>query len=94
MEVATRAIAATGGYFPYCFSPQMADLPRSAQLITGADEARRTVRKQIYNGADVIKVYADFLDVASPNTTNFNHPTLTIEEMRTIVEERIKADTA
>ncbi len=90
MEVAARAIAATGGYFPYRLSPQMADLPRGAQLITGNDEARRAVREQIYNGADVIKVYADFLDVASPNTTNFNHPTLTVDEMRTIVEEAHK----
>jgi len=90
MEVATRAIAATGGYFPYRLSPEMANLPRGAQLITGVDEARRTVREQVYGGADVIKVYADFLDVASPNTTNINHQTLTIEELRTIVEEAHK----
>jgi imidazolonepropionase-like amidohydrolase len=90
MEVAARAIAATGGYFPLRLSPEVADLPRGAQLITGNDEARRAVREQIYNGADLIKVYADFLDIASPNTTNFNHPTLTIEEMRTIVEEAHK----
>jgi len=90
MEVAGRAIAATGGYFPLRLSPEVADLARGAQLITGNDEARRAVREQIYNGADLIKVYADFLDIASPNTTNFNHPTLTIEEMRTIVEEAHK----
>lgn len=90
MLVATRAIAATGGYFPARLSPEMADLPRGAQLITGSDEARRTVREQIYNGADLIKVYADFLDIASPNTMKFNHPTLTIEEMRTVVEEAHK----
>jgi imidazolonepropionase-like amidohydrolase len=83
-------IAATGGYFPARLSPEMADLPRGAQLITGSDEARRTVREQIYNGADLIKVYADFLDMASPNTMKFNHPTLTIEEMRTVVEEAHK----
>ncbi len=90
MQVATRAIAATGGYFPYGLSPQVADLPRGAQMITGVDEARRAVREQIYNGADVIKIYADFADVASPNTRNFNHQTLTIEEMKTIVEEAHK----
>jgi imidazolonepropionase-like amidohydrolase len=90
MEVAARAIAATGGYFPYGLSPQMADLPRGAQLITGADEARRAVREQIYNGADLIKIYADFVDLGSPRTTNFNHPTLTVEEMRTMVEEAHK----
>ncbi len=90
MEVATRAIAATGGYFPYGLSPTVADLPRGAQMITGVDEARRAVREQIYNGADVIKIYADFADVASPNTKNVNHQTLTIEEMKTIVDEAHK----
>jgi imidazolonepropionase-like amidohydrolase len=90
MEVATRAIAATGGYLPYRLSPEISDLPRGAQLITGNDEARRAVREQIYNGADLIKVYADFLDVASPNTEIFMHQTLTVDEMRTIVEEAHK----
>ena len=65
-------------------------MARGAQLITGNDEGRRTVREQIYNGADLIKVYADFLDIASPNTSNFMHQTLTVEEMRTIVEEAHK----
>jgi imidazolonepropionase-like amidohydrolase len=90
MQVATRAIAATGGYFPLRISPEAADLPRGAQCITGADEARRAVREQIYNGADLIKVYADFLDIASPNTETFNHQTLTVDEMKTIVEEAHK----
>jgi len=49
-------------------------------MITGAGDGRRAVRERIYNGADVIKVHADFLDAASPNTTNFNHQTLTVEE--------------
>jgi imidazolonepropionase-like amidohydrolase len=90
MLVAALAIAATGGYFPYGLSPRMADVPRGAQFITGSDEARRAVREQIYNGADVIKVYADFADVASPNTPVFNHQTLTIDEMKTIVDEAHK----
>lgn len=90
MEVAARAIAATGGYFPLRISPEAAGLPRGAQMITGTDEGRRAVREQIYNGADLIKIYADFLDIASPNTTNFNHQTLTIEEMKAIVEEAHK----
>ncbi|SPE27464.1 hypothetical protein SBA3_1360011 [Candidatus Sulfopaludibacter sp. SbA3] len=55
-------------------------MPRGAQMITGAGDGRRAVRERIYNGADVIKVHADFLDAASPNTTNFNHQTLTVEE--------------
>ena len=90
MEVATRAIAATGGYFPVRLSPDLKDFPRGAQMITGADEARRAVREQIYNGADVIKVYADFLDVGSPNTDIFMHETLTREEITAITNEAHK----
>jgi imidazolonepropionase-like amidohydrolase len=90
MQVSTRAIAATGGYFPYRLSPDLNDFPRGAQMITGSDEARRAVREQIYYGADLIKVYADFLDVGSPNTDNYVHETLTRDEIRTVVEEAHK----
>jgi len=90
MQVATRAIAATGGYLPARLSPDLKDFPRGAQMITGADEARRAVREQIYYGADLIKIYADFLDVGSPNTDIFMHETLTREEIRTVVEEAHK----
>jgi len=59
-------------------------------MITGADEARRAVREQIYNGADVIKVYVDFLDIGSPNTETFMHETLTREEISAITNEAHK----
>jgi imidazolonepropionase-like amidohydrolase len=90
MQVATRAIAATGGYFPLRLSPDLVDFPRGAQTITGADEARKAVREQIYYGADLIKIYADFLDIGSPNTERYMHETLTREEIKTIVEEAHK----
>jgi imidazolonepropionase-like amidohydrolase len=90
MQVATRAIAATGGYFPVLTSPDLKEFPHGAQWITGADEARRAVREQVYFGADLIKVYADFLDVGSPNTDAFMHETLTRDEIRTVVEEAHK----
>jgi imidazolonepropionase-like amidohydrolase len=79
MQVATRAIAATGQYHPFGVSPNLRDFPTGAQNITGADEARRAVREQISHGADLIKVYADW-----------NYPTLTLEELRAIVEEAHK----
>src|ERR1051325_6406990 len=75
MKVATRAIAAVGGYQPSGISPDLPDFPRGAQMISGVEEARRAVREQISNGADLIKVYADW-----------NYPTLTPEELRVIVE--------
>jgi imidazolonepropionase-like amidohydrolase len=76
MQVATRAIAAVGQYFPFGVSPDLADFPTGAQMVSGVEEARRAVREQIGHGADLIKVYADW-----------DHPTLTVEEMRVIVEE-------
>lgn len=80
MKVATRAIAAIGQYYPFGVSPDLPNFPHGAQMISGIDEARRAVREQIGQGADLIKVYADW-----------NYPTLTVEELRVIVEEAHKA---
>ncbi len=79
MQVATRAIAAVGQYNPFGVSPDLRDFPTGAQMISGAEEARRAVREQIGHGADLIKVYADW-----------QTPTLTVDEMRVIVEEAHK----
>jgi len=79
MAVATRAIAAVGQYYPFGVSPDLKDFPTGAQMISGPEEARRAVREQIGHGADLIKVYADW-----------NTPTLTVDEMRVIVEEAHK----
>jgi imidazolonepropionase-like amidohydrolase len=79
MQVATRAIAAVGQYNPFGISPDLPDFPTGAEMVSGVEEARRAVREQIGHGADLIKIYADW-----------QHPTLTIEEMRVIVEEAHK----
>ena len=79
MQVATRAIAAVGQYNPFGVSPDLVDFPTGAQMVSGVEEARRAVREQIGHGADLIKVYADW-----------DHPTLTTEEMRVVVEEAHK----
>lgn len=76
MLVATRGIAAVGQYNPFGISPDLIKFPSGAQMISGVEEARRAVREQIGHGADLIKVYADW-----------EHPTLTPEELRVIVEE-------
>jgi imidazolonepropionase-like amidohydrolase len=80
MRVATRGIAAVGQYEPFGISPDLTDFPTGAQMVSGPEEARRAVREQIGNGADLIKVYADWL-----------YPTLTVAEMQIIVEEAHKA---
>ena len=79
MRVATRAIAAVGQYNPFGVSPDLQNFPTGAQMISGSEDARRAVREQIGYGADLIKVYADW-----------NTPTLTVEEMRVVVEEAHK----
>jgi imidazolonepropionase-like amidohydrolase len=76
MQVSTRGIAAVGQYEPFDVSPDLVNFPTGAQMISGIDDARRAVREQIGHGADLIKVYADW-----------RNPTLTVEEMRVIVEE-------
>lgn len=81
MQVATRAIAAVGQYEPFGVSPDLLDFPTGAEMVSGVDEARRAVREQIGHGADLIKVYADW-----------QHPTLTVEEMQVIVEEAHKQE--
>jgi imidazolonepropionase-like amidohydrolase len=80
MQVATRGIAAVGQYNPFHVNPDLTDFPTGAQMISGVEEARRAVREQIGNGADLIKVYADW-----------SHPTLTFEELLVIVDEAHKA---
>jgi imidazolonepropionase-like amidohydrolase len=80
MQVATRAIAALGQYNPFGVSPDLVDFPTGAQMVAGAEEARRAAREQIGHGADLIKVYADW-----------QYPTLTVEEMTAVVEEAHKA---
>jgi imidazolonepropionase-like amidohydrolase/predicted choloylglycine hydrolase len=80
LQVATRAIAALGQYQPFDVSSDLPDFPRGAQMVSGTDSVRRAVREQIANGADLIKVYADW-----------DYPTLTVDELRVAVEEAHKA---
>jgi imidazolonepropionase-like amidohydrolase len=79
MQVATRGIAAVGAYFPFDISPDLVDFPTGAQMISGSEEARRAAREQIGHGANLLKVYADW-----------GTPTLTVDEIRPIVEEAHK----
>lgn len=80
MMVATRAIAVIGQYYPFGVSPDLPEFPRGAQMVSGGEEARRAAREQLGNGADLLKVYADW-----------KFPTLTPAELSAIVEEARKA---
>jgi imidazolonepropionase-like amidohydrolase len=59
MIVATRAIVAKGTYGPRSPSPDT-ELPQGAEEVAGPEEFSKAIRTQIGNGADLIKVYADY----------------------------------
>ncbi len=58
MLVVTRAIVATGSYGPK-LSPDL-DLPQGAQEASGVDDIIKVTRQQIGQGADWVKLYADY----------------------------------
>ncbi|WP_425228494.1 amidohydrolase family protein [Sphingomonas sp.] len=75
---ANRAIVATGAYGPkgYAFP-----VPQGAEEASG-EEVTRVARRQMGEGADVVKLYADYHWQGNARAT----PTFTIAEMRGAVE--------
>ncbi|MCJ7467094.1 MAG: amidohydrolase family protein [Maribacter sp.] len=57
--VAGPAIVATGAYGPKGFYDGVT-VPLGAEPVSGIDEAIQTVRRQMGNGVDFIKIYADY----------------------------------
>lgn len=81
MIIATRAIVATGSYGPKTKNLDN-EIIRGAAEADGMDALIREARVQIGNGADLIKVYADYrwgLDKKK------SEPTFTLEELKTLV---------
>ena len=76
--VANRAIVATGAYGPkgYAFA-----VPQGAEEASGAD-VLRVARRQMGEGADVVKLYADYHWQGATRST----PTFTVAELRSAVE--------
>ncbi len=58
MIVATRALVATGAYGPRGFEPGV-EVPLGAEAVDGPALVT-AVRRQIGNGADIVKLYADY----------------------------------
>ncbi|MDX2060002.1 MAG: amidohydrolase family protein [Gemmatimonadales bacterium] len=77
----TRAIVATGSYAPKGFDPRWR-VPQGAEEADGVEELAKVVRRQIGDGADWIKVYADY----RWGPRGEARPTFTIEELTRIVE--------
>lgn len=81
MIIATRAIVATGSYGPKTKNLDN-QIIRGAAEADGVDALIREAREQIGNGADLVKVYADYrwgLDKKK------SEPTFTLEELKTLV---------
>ncbi|HEY2295221.1 MAG TPA: amidohydrolase family protein [Thermoanaerobaculia bacterium] len=76
MQISTRALSPLGGQFEQ-LSTQFPGLTADEYAeVTGVEEARRAVRQALVDGATVIKVIV-----------NNNASTLTLDEMKAIVEE-------
>jgi len=84
--VVTRAISTTGGYALEGYAPEL-DMPKGAQLIDGPVEARKAAREQLSHGADWIKVYMTHRSWIGKNGELVSQPTLTVEELKAIVDE-------
>ena len=80
LMVAGPAIVATGAYGPKGFYDGV-HVPLGAEEVSGNDEAIRTVRRQIGNGVDFIKIYADY----RWSNGEPSQPTFSLEEIKTIV---------
>jgi len=84
--VSTRAISTTGGYMLEGYAPEL-DMPKGAQIADGPVEARKAAREQLDHGADWIKVYMTHRSWVGKNGELVAQPTLTVEELRAIVDE-------
>ena len=84
--VSTRAISTTGGYMLEGYAPEL-EIPKGAQIVDGPVEARKAAREQLDHGADWIKVYMTHRSWVGKNGELVAQPTLTVEELRAIVDE-------
>lgn len=80
MIIATRAIVATGSYGPKTNNLDNL-INRGAAEADGTDALIKEVRTQIGNGADLIKVYADYRWGLEKTA----EPTFTLDELKTMV---------
>ena len=84
--ISTRAISTTGGYRLEGYAPEL-DMPKGAQIVDGPVDARTAAREQLDKGADWIKVYMTHRSWVGKNGELASQPTLTVEELRAIVDE-------
>jgi imidazolonepropionase-like amidohydrolase len=83
---ATRGISTTGGYNLEGYAPELG-MPKGVQIVDGPVEARKATREQLEHGADWIKVYMTHRSWVDKQGHLVSQPTLTVEELRAIVDE-------
>jgi len=84
--ISTLAISTTGGYPLEDYAPEL-NMPKGVQIIDGPVEARKAAREQLSHGADWIKVYMTHRSWVGKNGELVSQPTLTVEELKAIVDE-------
>src|SRR5215475_7428071 len=82
----TRGISTTGGYNLEGYAPELV-MPKGVQIVDGPVEARKAAREQLEHGADWIKVYMTHRSWVGKNGELISQPTLTVEELKAIVDE-------
>ena len=82
----TRGISSTGGYDLDGYAPEIT-VPKGVQLVDGPVEARKAAREQLDHGADWLKVYMTHRSWLDKQGNLVSQPTLTVEELRAIVDE-------
>jgi len=83
---ATRGISTTGGYNLEGYAPELT-MPKGVQIVDGPVDARKATREQLDHGADWIKVYMTHRSWVDKQGHLVSQPTLTVEELRAIVDE-------
>ena len=84
--VVTRAISTTDGYPLEGYAPELV-MPKGVEIVDGPVAARKAAREQLDHGADWIKVYMTHRSWVGKNGELVSQPTLTLEEIKAIVEE-------
>ena len=82
----TRGISTTGGYNLEGYAPELV-MPKGVQIVDGPVEARKAAREQLDHGADWLKVYMTHRSWSDKQGRLVTQPTLTVEELRAIVDE-------
>ena len=82
----TRGISTTAGYNLEGYAPELS-MTKGVQIIDGPVEARKATREQLDHGADWIKVYMTHRSWLDREGHLVSQPTLTVEELRAIVDE-------